>query len=143
LSGKSRLIGWLGMLFLVVGCGPAEEDLQLVPASGVVTYKGKPLAGYDVYCKPSAEGRPAQARTDSEGRFVLGTAGEANGAQVGEFSVYILRPSVDQEMEPGREEMNSVKEQKSVLPAKYENPGTSGLTIEVPPEGTDSLKIAI
>ncbi|MCA9192914.1 MAG: hypothetical protein KDB03_14155 [Planctomycetales bacterium] len=132
---------WLGLL---LGCGPGGDELQLVPASGVVTFKNRPLVGYDVYCKPEAEdGRTASGRTDADGRFVLGTEGEANGAQVGRFKVYILRPSEDMNVEPGREELGMVQEQKSVLPAKFESPNSSGLFIEVPAEGTDSLKITI
>ncbi len=138
------LTGLLGLVLpSLAGCGSGEEKLDLVPASGVLTYKGKPLSGYQVFFKPEGDLRPANGTTDENGKFVLGTAGDANGALVGKFNVYIILPPEDLEVESGRETQAMVQERKSALPRKFELPTTSGIVIEVPAGGSDTLNIEL
>ena len=144
---RSYVLVFLGLLGLVlpslVGCGTGEEKLDLVPASGVLTYKGKPLSGYNVFFKPEGDLRPANGTTDENGKFVLGTAGDANGALVGKFNVYIVLPPEDLEVESGREEPSMVQQRKSALPRKYESPASSGIVIDIPAGGSDTLDITL
>ncbi len=128
-----------------VGCGGASDvKLDLVPASGKLTDKGKPLAGYEVHLSPaSTTGRPAHGLTDGEGNFSLGTSGEANGAEVGKYTAYFVLTGADAEVEPGKEEIGMVSAPKSSLPAKLASPQTSDVTIEVPAGGSSSLNIEL
>ncbi|QDS96247.1 hypothetical protein FF011L_50550 [Roseimaritima multifibrata] len=132
----------LGVTLMCLGC--SDPGLSLVPASGTLVYKEKPLAGYEVILQP-ADGQERRARglTDEQGRFQLGTVGDADGAMVGKFTAFVVRPVQDPGGEPGRENFSAMKPEKSVLPAKYASPETSGLTVEIPAAGTTDLKIEI
>jgi hypothetical protein len=71
------------------GCGPARP--ALLPAEGVVTLDGKPLAEASVIFQPTAGGRPATGVTDAEGRFKVGTFSQRDGALPGTHVVTIAR----------------------------------------------------
>ena len=61
------------LLLAYVGCSSSGPDIAYV--SGRVTMDGKPLAQATVVFIPE-DGRPAGARTDADGRYVLNfTAG--------------------------------------------------------------------
>ena len=76
------------MIMLIValeaGCGPSRP--ALLPAEGLVTLDGKPLADAAVAFQPKAGGRPASARTDASGRFKVGTYTPRDGALPGEHT---------------------------------------------------------
>ena len=77
-------------LLVVVGCSDGRP--KRVPVSGVVTIEGQPLTGDFVgfvrFC-PTFAGRPAQAKLDSQGRFVLGNYEHDDGAPLGEYRVVV------------------------------------------------------
>ena len=82
----------LFMMLLVAtaaGCGPSRP--ALLPAEGVVTLDGKPLAEASVIFQPTAGGRPAAGVTDAEGRFKLGTFSPRDGAVPGAHVVTVAR----------------------------------------------------
>lgn len=87
-------IGVLGLLLVISGCGSGEQ-FPLTPVSGTVVCEGKPVAKALVYFEPvrtgdSAEiGKQGFALTDDQGKFVVSTYGESDGAVVGKHLVRV------------------------------------------------------
>ena len=103
------------MMMLIValeaGCGPSRP--VLLPAEGLVTLDGKPLADAAVAFQPKAGGRPASARTDASGRFKVGTYTPQDGALPGEHTVTIA--AVESSGPPNAPEV------RWITPKKYSN----------------------
>ncbi len=144
-SGKpcSRYPLWLVALVLgSAGCGsgqPSGDVVPTVPAAGVLTYRGQPLEHHQVLVYPSSQ-RPAAGVTDANGRFVLGTNREGDGAPVGTHQVtvtYVGPPNLNPE------EATPLPPPKVKIPAKYRNVKTSGLQVEIPEGGSQDLKIEL
>lgn len=131
-----------------VGCdsdpGPVATEEPSVPASGIVTFKGKPLAGYQVVMMPDGDRRPAMGVTDAEGKFVLGTNAPGDGAPPGKCKVAIVwagpETTVDAVEQSAIDDPSKMPKPSVVIPDKYSNPETSALTAEVPADGTSELK---
>jgi len=75
-----------GMLCLMVGCGASGPEIASV--SGTVTMDGKPLPNAMIVFSPES-GRPAGARTDEEGNYVLEFTEDREGAVPGKNNVQI------------------------------------------------------
>ncbi len=123
--------------------GHVAEVEPSVPASGVVTYNGKPLSQHQVVLMPEGGQRPAVGVTDADGKFILGTNEAGDGAPPGVCKVAIgwVGPEVagelvDQSAIDNPAEMPVPEVQ---IPARYSNAETSGLTVTVPEGGTDQL----
>ncbi len=71
----------------VAGCGGGGD---LVPVSGTLTYKGKPVtnAYVDFFPEP---GRPSWGQTDEQGRFTLHYDKDHDGAVAGKHRVAVRR----------------------------------------------------
>ena len=112
------------MMMLIValeaGCGPSRP--ALLPAEGLVTLDGKPLADAAVAFQPKAGGRPASARTDASGRFKVGTYTPRDGALPGEHTVTIA--AVESSGPPNAPVV------RWITPKKYSN-NQSGLSATV------------
>lgn len=132
----------------IVGCGaepgPVAKDEPSVPASGVVLFKGKPLPEYRVVVMPVDGRRPAMGATDAEGKFALGTNKPGDGAPAGSSKVGIVWAGPEQVGEAvdqsAIDDPAKMPKPKVVIPAKYANPETSGLTVDIPAGGTSDLK---
>jgi len=125
---------------VLVGCGGSE--FQLAPAKGKVTYKGKPLEFGTVIFIPE-KGPAATGQIQSDGTFVLQTGTQGGrmqrGAVVGKHKVEIrcmdtqrpgYKPPKGQEMPAGT----------SLIPTKYNQADTSGLTAEVTAKGPNDFQ---
>src|SRR5262245_48238703 len=86
----------LAVLLVAAGCGQSGTGVEanvpvdpakLVPVSGIVKVRGKPLAGAVVMLMNSS-GIPGVGETGSDGRFVLETASQ-KGALPGKYQVTI------------------------------------------------------
>lgn len=134
----------------VVGCsqqvGPVGEVIEVVDASGVLTFQGKPLEGFTVTFMPVTGGRPASGITDAEGKFVLGTNGANDGAVAGANKVAVVwagPPPTDDTTAGAIDDPADMPAPPVEIPAVYANPDTSGITVEVPSSGTADLKIEL
>lgn len=122
----------LTALLLLVGCGRSDRP-ALYPATGTVTYEGKPLAGASVTFFPES-GMVAVGSTDDAGNFSLKTQGVA-GASAGSFRVVVT--AVEQSRSMTAEEMEKLSDAerkkifKSLIPIKYGDPNASELTASV------------
>lgn len=137
-----RVAGFVCLVF-VMGCNGSEsiELEQTVPVSGIATYEGKPLEGYKVFFS-NGDDRTATGLVDYEGHFTLGTNTPGDGAPTGKHRVWLAyEPEVN--VEAGKEEEALVLPPSVKIPEKYLNPGTAGLTVEVPEGGLTDHKIEL
>lgn len=132
----------------LLGCG-GDGSTPPVPVSGKVLVGGKPVEGAVVTFLSQAKegGRSASGKTDKDGAFKLTTAKTDDGAPPGEYTITIAK----QEMKGGGNEPidittggdisaaygqamgaagsgNMSKVMKDLLPEKYGNAASSGLT---------------
>lgn len=110
----------LSCLLTVAGCGATGSNTGKV--RGKVTLDEKPLAFGSVVTLPQS-GRGAHG-VISNGTFELGTAGNSDGAVIGVHKVAVIA----QEVAAGGPEGPAGK---LLVPERYTNPETSGLSIEV------------
>lgn len=128
-----RLAG-LVLLGLLVGCGGRSD---MAPVSGVVTVDGKPVAAAQVlFTSPNR--RPAVGETDAEGRYVLSTHEQGDGAAIGSYNVTVTaRPTIQLSAagSVGPTTRRPVVQHgpKSPVPLKYSDAANPLLTVEVKP----------
>lgn len=133
------------------GCGSGSDPgrTDTVAVTGTVTYQGAPVEGATVTFQPQSPATvPGQGTTqpaafgttDAEGHFTLVTPPAASGAVPGMYQVTVVK--MDAPPTPPAEPADSAnyvppKEgkptppPKNLLPKKYSQPGTSGLTATV------------
>ena len=118
----------------LAGCGSSSE-LELTPVRGEVTYNGKPLTSGIVGYLPTrrGEGRAANGPIEADGTFVLTTLKRHDGVMKGAYQIVIY--AYDSASEPKtREEIEAQSKSgragrpRSLVPEKYADPETSGLT---------------
>jgi hypothetical protein len=131
-----------GLGLLAVGCGRKDRP-PLARVSGTVTHNGKAVAKAAVVFYPEQEGgiRSAMGETDDQGRYTLWTYDPGDGAPVGKHKVTVtLRGTPEKaEMHPSmksKEKGEAYYDQvastgRPLLPEKYFNAMTSGLTADV------------
>jgi hypothetical protein len=119
------------VLFAVglVGCGEAAKPWEIVvPASGKITFEGKPVDGAELTLTPVAADVPAtvrpSAKSGADGSFTLGTYGTDDGAPAGEYKVSAVWFKL---VNSG----GSMVRGDNALPAKYANPDTSGISVVI------------
>ncbi|MEN6492778.1 MAG: carboxypeptidase-like regulatory domain-containing protein [Thermoguttaceae bacterium] len=125
---------------LALGCSGGGPDIGTVKASGTVTYKGAPVEGAQVAFLPDGSGRAAAATTDASGRFTLNTAGSGDGAIPGSYKVIVTKVAPNTAAPAGSSQEGGAAASvaggqtaaaQDLLPAKYKNPATSGLTAKI------------
>lgn len=111
------------LALLVAGCG---RRVELVPVEGQVTLDGRPLSAGSIMLQPVA-GPAARGRIDGEGRFRMGTYRRGDGVIAGRAAVRVASFENSASTAPGAEPTLG----KSLLPERYADFGTSGITVEV------------
>jgi len=140
----SAALGLATLLTVTQGCGSSEPSAgaeTTVPAAGVVTYKGQPLENYRVTFM--AEGRrAASAISDAQGKFVLGTDAPGDGAPAATHKVAVayVGPQIT---EGDAADAPPPPPPKVKIPAKFGDPAKSGIVMDVPAAGSDSLKVEL
>lgn len=132
------LVGAILASLLLVGCGRGE--LPLVKAGGVVKYKGEPVPGATVTF--ISDSNPlAVGATNEQGEFELNTLGR-EGAAVGPYRVTVIALKDSREITPEEaqtiqaEELSRIR--KSLIPEKYGDPRTGGLTQTISKNPTEN-----
>ena len=134
----------------VVGCSNGSEEharsydpKALVPASGVVTLNGAPLAGAVIVFLGEV-GLPGSGETDATGRYELKTARDT-GVLPGDYKVSIsYLVSTDGEV-LGRDKRNvhgatkAIVTAKEQLPREYSDSISPKLTAHVPARGSSAI----
>lgn len=140
---------------LLVGCGRRVDDEwtrrrpQVYPATGVVFYENKPVAGATVMFESTdAGGKPvgglvAIGHTDSAGMFRMKTYKEYEGAVAGSHRVSVTKMDyVPAKRPPGIDPNVDIPPiAVSVLPEKYKDFTTSGLTASVNAKGANQIRL--
>jgi len=93
---KGGCVVLFGILGLALGCGGGN----VVPVSGTLTYKGKPVTNAYVHFVPD-QGRPSMGETDPQGNFVLTYDPQKKGAQLGKHKVWVQHNPLADTGEPG------------------------------------------
>jgi hypothetical protein len=139
------------LVLLAPGCAPPESDeprldfntVKLVPASGVVTLDGKPLAKAVVSFMPKNGPLPT-GETDENGHFEM-IFGHP-GVPVGEYIVavsYFVSAEGEPQGVAARSSLSpppGMRTAKERLPRVYSALGESTLRAKIPPEGNTALK---
>ena len=123
------------------GCGSAEDNLELVPVTGKVTFQGKPLAGAKLMfipTDPELAERPA-AEVDADGAYEL-MCNEQAGAPPGKYQVVVMAFKPVVETDP---DYDSEARPASLIPEKYNNPKTSGFSAVVKEEGANDINFKL
>lgn len=146
-----RLIGLrclcLGLITLVLaGCGTPE----FAPVSGAVTYNGEPIGGATVTFMPADGKKLSYATTEADGTYRLAIAGERDrfGAAVGENRVKVsaIAESGGQSNDPdlgSLPQMGAAKKIEYLIPPKYFEYESSGLSFTVPASGSTEADFAL
>lgn len=138
-------------LVLLSGCGSGKP--ATVPVTGTVTLDGNPLEGASVTFTPAEGGRLATGKTDASGNFTLMTFEAGDGALAGPNKVGVSKmevsgdvqgdPTADPgDMLSGPPGAGGNQPPKSLIPKKYANPETSGITVDVQ-SGMDPVTIEL
>lgn len=130
-------------LFLTTGCGPdVAPHPETAPASGVVTYLGKPVEQAIIVFNPTSHKYAASTVTDKDGKYDLQAFPPAYGAVPGSYTVTILKAS-QEDIFQERDGKAALGKAESLIPARYSNPGLSGLKAELTMEGNTSLNFEL
>ena len=145
-SYPARYVACSLLLLLVTlpACGPRGP--HMVPVSGTVTMDGKPVAEAAVMFIPQFPGRPGVGRTDAAGKFQLTTVKANDGVLAGKYKVTVTLQKVtgfvaDKDGLSGGVAPEGIREEW-IVPQRYSNPETSGLTAEVR-EGMQPVTLAL
>jgi hypothetical protein len=117
---------------LLAGCDNSSAGPETVAVAGTVTFRGSPVESANVIFQPldqSNSGPASQAVTDGNGRFELtthvGVGKFKPGIVPGKYAVTITKLDT-------ASISNTLAPPKNLLPQKYANANTSGLTANVP-----------
>ncbi|HAH49497.1 hypothetical protein [Gimesia sp.] len=127
-------------IFFLQGCGGTDDDRpQRTAVSGVITFDGEPVEDASITFRPVDEsGQTANGRTDEQGVFQMGTYEGTDGVVAGDYTVMISKlesqevaevlPEDDPNYDPNPKPQPPPE---NLLPEKYSNAETSGLTVTV------------
>jgi hypothetical protein len=111
------------MAITLAGCGPGGPEIAYV--SGRVTMDGKPLANATVVFIPE-NGRPAGARTDADGRYVLIFTEGRYGAIPGQNTIRIMTLRDAEQDDSGK----TIPGSPETVPAQYNTNSTLSFTVQ-------------
>lgn len=144
------------LLVLAGGCGRRVEDKwtrarpKVYPATGIVLYQGKPVEAATVMFESVNEGGKltqgivARGHTDKNGRFQLEAFKETKGAVPGRHRVLIRKVEYVENRPVGADPaIDYPKVATSLLPAKYGEFETSGLTATVAETGPNAFQFEL
>lgn len=145
----------------LTGCGGGAEPppVDVHPVSGTVTFNGSPVAGATVTYKSQTQARGAFGVTDQNGVYKLTTFSNGDGAVAGKHDVTVTKIADTQAVDNVGVDMESeeydpldiqtddpeVVGEAAMLPPKFSNAATSGLSAEVVPgeENVLDLKLTL
>ena len=138
---RSLLCFGVGILSvaLAIGCQPTQKKLAATEkVNGSVKLQGEPVEGATVSFQPVGNGTPAVGTTDAQGQYSLTTFLTSDGAVAGSYTVAISKMEKSAVADSGSgdnyvpPDQNKVPaDPKNLLPAKYANATSSGLTATV------------
>jgi len=113
---------------MLVGCSEKPVWEVAYPATGVLTYKGRPVPNADIVLFPEDSTWPEtvrpRARTKEDGTFEIWTYEPGDGAPAGTYRATLVRAEVG--ISKG-----AVVAKPNDLPKKYERPDTSNVRVAI------------
>ena len=144
----------LALAALLPGCSaglpagqPSFDPTALVPAGGVVTLNGAPLARAVVTFLPRT-GAPGVGETDAEGKYTLKSA-TFRGVAPGDYKVsisYMLSPDGEPQGQDARDALvktTAVMRAREALPPKYSDLGRTLLVVHVGSQGGSAFNFDV
>lgn len=127
----------MGLVCLVaLGCDSLPET---VPVSGTVSYKDSPLTFGSITFLPMSGGQPARGTIQSDGSYTLSTYKEDDGAVAGTHRVRIMCTTAQDPSNPVEIGANDLVAGRLLIPRRYTQMGSSGLTADVQPSGENKF----
>lgn len=134
-----NLLPFLILFLVVLGCGRSGPETY--PVTGTVSYQGKPLPLGIVMFVPKQGPSSKPAAIDEQGHYRLdATAGEHRVA------VVAMPPRTGGRPDPtieGGYDYTGVPEAKSLIPKKYNHPGTSEIQVVVKAQAMNTIDIVL
>jgi hypothetical protein len=124
----------------IAGC---RERSEIAPFHGQVLLDGKPLEFGSVMLQPVEGGEPSRAQIQPDGTFTMQTRGLGDGARVG---LNRVRVTCFAGQKPGGAATAADGELLlggSLIPTRYNSFGSSGLSVEVLPDGNEPYLIEL
>jgi len=122
-TGSQWSLNVVALSLFVTGCGPSGPEIAYV--TGRVTMDGKPLANATVVFIPE-NGRPAGARTDADGKYVLNFTEDRRGAIPGKNSIRITTQREGSQDKDGK----TIPGSKETIPNRYNTASELSFTVE-------------
>lgn len=131
----NRLCGLLSLVVIASGCGNGNIVLPTAPVAGTATYQGKPLCcGRIIFFHPSGHAKSADIVAD--GVFNLDAFQGKNQVAVECFGPNKSTPT-------SKGGPRSITSDVSLIPSRYAEFSTSGLTFDVKPGETNRAEFAL
>ena len=127
----------------------ADQRPKLVPVHGIVRYNGKPLDGARVTFTPAAGGAAAYGDTDAEGKFTLTSFEPGDGAVPGHHHVTVVKAQevsqhlAEKTAPPVFRAGGGAPHPRWLIPQKYSNLATSGLSADVNETGDNEIVVEL
>ncbi len=139
LQGALTSLCGLVLVFSLCGCGKQKQPWEEVYAvEGVVTHKGKPVAGADISLFPQAEWFPdsirPRAKSNEDGSFVLWTYERGDGAPAGSYKVVVVHHEIVESKGVANTKPND-------LPPQYSRVATTDLIVEINADNSNKLNL--
>jgi hypothetical protein len=123
----------------LTGCGGDDFNPEYRQVTGTVTLDGAPLTRGTVSLMPEKGTNTTSGEIDASGKFQLSTHKLGDGAAPGKYRAGITA----WEVAPDMLDDGTPVEGKSLIPEKYMNPQTSGLTAEITDEPTQTIEFRL
>lgn len=123
---------------LLIGCGTPGIDIKLAPVTGVVTKDGKPLSDVKVMLEsrdPSSKAPMLFGVTNAEGRYEITTSAGEKGAPAGLYKVYLSQVQAPATFDYAKPSAGGPKKNADLIPANYQSPSTTELSVDVSATG--------
>lgn len=140
-------------LALLSGCGGGAKIPKDRPVptkvSGIVSMNGAPVEGATVTLHPTGKGYGAFGTSDANGKFVLSTFGNGDGAVSGDYKVSVKKLDIPSDApqpspgDPGYDPDPKPPAPKQLLPDRFADFTKSGLTANIGTEPMTDLKIEL